>query len=66
MTDAEHALRDASATIPADVVDRLETADTLSDVDRNAIVELACNALARFQPKPESKPDAATATKEKS
>jgi F-type H+-transporting ATPase subunit alpha len=58
MTDAEHALRDASAKIPADVAKRLETADTLSDADRNTIVELARNALARFQPKPESKPDA--------
>jgi len=58
MMDAEHALRDASAKIPTDVAKRLDTADTLSDADRNTIVELARNALARFQPKPESKPDA--------
>ena len=57
MTDAEHALRDASANIPADMARRLDTAEKLSDADRNAIVELARNALARFQPKPESKPD---------
>jgi F-type H+/Na+-transporting ATPase subunit alpha len=57
MTDAEHALRNASVTIPADVAKRLESADNLSDADRTTIVELARNALARFQPKPESKPD---------
>jgi len=40
------------------VAKRLETADKLSDADRNTIVELARNALARFQPKPEAKPNA--------
>jgi len=58
MTDAEHALRDASAKIPDDVVQRLKTADKLSDADRNRIVELARDALARFQPKPAAKPTA--------
>jgi F-type H+/Na+-transporting ATPase subunit alpha len=58
MTEAEHALRAASVKIPADVAKRLETADKLGDADRNLIVELARNALARFQPKPESKPNA--------
>lgn len=57
MTDAERALRDASVTIPADVAKRLESADKLSDADRTTIVELARNALARFQPGPESKPE---------
>lgn len=55
MTDAEHALHEAAANIPAEVRARFETADTLSDEDRNAIIEIARHALARFQPKPESK-----------
>ena len=56
MNDAEHALHEAAATIPAEVGERLDTADTLSDADRKTIVDIAREALARFQPKPESKP----------
>jgi F-type H+/Na+-transporting ATPase subunit alpha len=55
MTEAEHSLRDASADIPADVRDRLETAEKLSDGDRETIVQIARKSLARFQPKPEKK-----------
>jgi F-type H+-transporting ATPase subunit alpha len=58
MTDAEHALRDAAADIPAEVRERLDTADKLSDADREAIIQIARKSLARFQPKPESKPEA--------
>jgi F-type H+-transporting ATPase subunit alpha len=53
MKDAEHALCEAAADIPADVRDRLETADKLSPEDRETIVGIATKALARFQPKPE-------------
>ena len=56
MTDAEHAVREAAAKIPAEVCARFETADKLSDEDRKTIIEIARQALARFQPKPESKP----------
>ena len=55
MTDAEHAVQEAAANIPAEVCARFETADKLSDEDRKTIVEIARQALARFQPKPESK-----------
>ena len=55
MTDAGHAVQKAAATIPAEVSARFETADKLSDEDRRAIVEIAHQALASFQPKP--KPD---------
>ena len=58
MTDAEHALREAAADIPAEVRERLDTAEKLSDEDRETIVEIARKALARFQPKPEAKPTA--------
>ena len=36
---------------------RFETAAELSDEDRKAIIEIARQALARFQPKPEPTPE---------
>jgi F-type H+-transporting ATPase subunit alpha len=54
MTDAEHALVDATAKIPAEVRERLDSADKLSDDDRKAIIQIARESLARFQPKPEA------------
>jgi F-type H+-transporting ATPase subunit alpha len=54
MTDAEHALCEAAADIPAEVRQRLDTAGKLSDADRETIVQIARNSLARFQPKPEA------------
>ena len=56
MTDAEHALRKAAADIPAEVRERLDTADKLSDDDRKTIIQIARTSLARFQPKPEPEP----------
>ena len=55
MMDAEHALREAAANIPAEVRERLDTADKLSDADRETIIAIARTSLARFQPKPEAK-----------
>ena len=54
MRDAEQAVRKAAAEIPAEVRERLDTADKLSDEDREAIIEIARQALAAFLPKPES------------
>ena len=48
MTDAEHAVQEAAANIPAEVRARFETADKLSDEDRKTIIEIARQALARF------------------
>ena len=56
MTDAEHAVQEAAANIPAELTERFNTADKLSDEDRAAIIQIARNALIRFQPKSESKP----------
>ena len=56
MTDAEHAVQEAAANMPAKLTERFNTAEKLSDEDRAAIVQIARNALVRFQPKPESKP----------
>ncbi len=53
ITDAEQALRDAAADIPAEVRERLDTAETLSDEDRETIIQIASKSLARFQLKPE-------------
>ncbi len=54
MTDAEQAVRKAAAEIPAQVSERLDSADTLSDEDRETIIDIARQALARFQPKADS------------
>jgi len=53
MTGAQHAVQEAAATIPAEACARFETAEKLSDEDRKAIIQIARNALASFQPKPE-------------
>jgi F-type H+-transporting ATPase subunit alpha len=63
MTDADRAVRDAAAQIPAEVCARFETADKLSDEDRKTIIEIARKALAPLQPKPEAKPQAKDASK---
>jgi F-type H+-transporting ATPase subunit alpha len=55
MTDAEQALHEAAAHIPAEVCARFETAETLSDEDRDTIIEIARHSLVRFQSKPGSK-----------
>ncbi len=55
MKEAEQALREAAAKIPAEVIKRLNTADKLSDEDRKTITDLAQQALAPFQPKPKAK-----------
>ncbi len=54
MTDAEHAVQEAAANIPAELIARFSTADTLSDEDRATAVQIARNALVRFRPKSES------------
>jgi len=51
MNAAKHAVQEAAAHIPAEVCARFETADKLSDEDRKAVIEIAREALAPFQPK---------------
>jgi F-type H+-transporting ATPase subunit alpha len=55
MPNAERAVQEAAASIPARLQALFETAETLSDGDRAAIVGIARDALARFQPRPEAK-----------
>ena len=53
MTGVEHAVQEAAVSIPAEVLARIDTAEKLSDKDRDMIIDIARNALARFQPKPD-------------
>jgi F0F1-type ATP synthase alpha subunit len=56
MTAAEQRVRDAASTIPREAVTRLDTAEKLSDEDRDVIIEIARQALEKFRSKPDSKP----------
>jgi F-type H+-transporting ATPase subunit alpha len=62
MTEAEHAVREAAAGIPAEVSARFEAAAGLSEEDRKTILDIAEKALAPFQPKPPPKPEPKNAT----
>jgi F-type H+-transporting ATPase subunit alpha len=50
MGDGEQVVREAADQIPAEVSERLATADQLSDEDRKTIIEIAHLALEEFQP----------------
>jgi F-type H+-transporting ATPase subunit alpha len=54
MTDAEHAVQEAAANTPSELAARFKTADKLSDEDKATIVQIARNALIRFQSRPDS------------
>jgi F-type H+-transporting ATPase subunit alpha len=56
MNDAQQALQKGAALIPADLVDRLTSAEKLSEADRKAILAVATKALVSFIPKPEAAP----------
>jgi F-type H+-transporting ATPase subunit alpha len=54
MRDAEQALRETAPKIPADVRERLNTAERLSNEDREAMIQIARTSLQRFLPDPDS------------
>jgi F-type H+/Na+-transporting ATPase subunit alpha len=54
VTEAEAALQSASSRIPVDMASRFASADKMTDADRQAILGLATQSLAPFQPKTES------------
>jgi F-type H+-transporting ATPase subunit alpha len=58
MLEAESAVHDAAAKLPAEVCARFETAATLSGEDRKTVVEAARLALVRFLPAPGKEPTA--------
>lgn len=51
MKEAEHAVHEAAANLPADIRARFVTSKDLSDEDRKAIIETARRVLEPFQPK---------------
>ena len=57
MPDAEHVVQKAAANIPAEVCAQFESADKLSDEDRNTIIEIARQALTPFNPSRKPKPN---------
>ena len=54
MPDAEQAVREAVAEIPAEVTERLDSAKKLSDEDRKVIIEIAREALREYLPAPDA------------
>jgi F-type H+/Na+-transporting ATPase subunit alpha len=66
MADAERAVREAAANIPAEVCTRFETADTLSEADRKTVIDIVRASLVHFQPKLGTEPKPKPALKEKS
>jgi len=55
MPQAEHAVAQAAAGLPDDLLARFDSASQLSDADRQAIFQIADAALAPFQPDTASK-----------
>jgi F-type H+-transporting ATPase subunit alpha len=56
MGDATHAVHQAAAKIPEEVRARFATAEKLSGEDRKAVIEIARQALAAFQPETQADP----------
>ncbi len=52
MAEAENAVIEATAKLPADLRERLAASEKLGDEDRETIIEQARAALASFQPEP--------------
>jgi F-type H+/Na+-transporting ATPase subunit alpha len=55
MTDAEQAVCKAAAEIPAEVSERLDTGDKLSDEDRETIINISHQAIKAFSSDPDTK-----------
>lgn len=67
MKEAERSLREAVKDIPAEVRERFDADEELSDKDRETILDIARRTLKRFQPepKPVSEPEVKTESKSK-
>jgi len=64
MTEAEQALRKAAGEIPAEVSERLDTAEKLSDEDRETIIEIARQTLEELSFESDSKSEREQETEE--
>jgi F-type H+/Na+-transporting ATPase subunit alpha len=62
LPEAEQALRQATANIPADIVERFTSAAKLSDTDRKATLDVAIHVLSPFQAVAGVKPGAPVAS----
>ncbi len=60
MKDAEQAVRKAAAEIPAQVRERLDGADKLSDADREMIIDISRQAIEAFRPDSDTKSEQET------
>ena len=56
MTDAETAVQVAAQSLSAELQDRLQTADALSDMDREEMLKIARDALQSFLPRDKQPP----------
>jgi len=63
MAAAEVAVQAAGASLPEEIRDRFNSADTFSDEDRRQIIALAHQSLIPFQPKSDAKPDTTASPK---
>ncbi len=59
MTEAEQSVRQAAANLSPEICARFKTEAKLNPDDRQAIIEMARQALVPFLPKPDAKPDTA-------
>ena len=57
MTDAELAVHESALDIPAEVRERLDTAEKFSDEDRETIIQIARKAIEELSSQPDSKSD---------
>jgi F-type H+-transporting ATPase subunit alpha len=58
MSEAEQALRKAASTLPTALRERLDSAEKLSDADRQTVIDTARQMLARFQSEAPPEPEA--------
>ncbi|MBK1618177.1 F0F1 ATP synthase subunit alpha [Lamprobacter modestohalophilus] len=56
MPEAEGALQEAATMIPDEVIERLVSADALSEADHRTLVDIGRQALSAFQPRPDRNP----------
>jgi F-type H+/Na+-transporting ATPase subunit alpha len=66
MTNAEHAVRNAAADIPAEVTARLDATEKLNEEDRETMIQIVREALIPFQPNADPELEAGMKVKHKS
>ena len=54
MTEAEHAVHEAAANMPAEMTARFASGATMNDDERDTIIQLVRRALLHFQREPDA------------